>query len=104
MEGAKGVERKQQRPNGKIKVSLTHRSYHMHVSKGQLLLTCDAKIAPYLLTTLPITGLYPLFYIEYDCCNLGDTKHDTKKDIGASGIDYNQVKGPNDLVGTRESI
>ena len=57
-----------------------------------------------MLTTLPITGLYPLFYIEYDCCDLGDTKHDTKEDIGASGIDWNQVKGPNDLVGTREPI
>ena len=39
--------------------------------------------------------------MEYDCFNLGDNKHDTKEDIGASGIDQNQVKGPNDLVGTR---
>ena len=59
----------------------------MHVSKDWLVLTCDAQIAPYFLTTLPITSLYPLFYMEHDCCDLGDTKHDTKEDISASKID-----------------
>ena len=42
--------------------------------------------------------------MEYNCCSLGDTKHDTKEDISASEIDWNQVKGPNDLVSTSEPI